>query len=198
MKRAILGAAMVLIGASLVPARAEGNVNFNVGQRYMSDSLWDDFNLDTQDSFGVNVDLGEDGSSIHAAFALNTSGVFDWENDNEETAIGELSAGFLWVPKIKGRLQPFLGAGVSRVGATLDINGDDSDSVFGFYANGGLFWRVTQRFNMGFDVRTLQGAKLEFDAAELGVPANAPRDRYEIDANHVQIGFLVGFGFGRR
>lgn len=207
MKRTILGAAIVLIGASLAPALAGGNVNFNIGQRYMSDGQWDDFDLDPQDTFGVNVDFGQDGAPIHAAFGLNSSGVFDWDNNDTffnggdaETVVAELSAGFLWVPKIKGPIQPYLGAGISRVGATLDLGfDDDSDTAFGFYADGGVFWHVTPRFNMGFDVRTLQGAELEFDAVELGfAPGTYPRDDLEIDANHVQIGFLVGFNWGGR
>lgn len=207
MKRLILGAAIVLIGASLTPARAEGNANFNIGQRYMSEDFWDDYDLGTQDSFGINVDFGEDGSPFHVAFGLNTSGVLDWESDDSffgdgepETAVGELSAGFLWVPKLGKRVQPFLGAGISRVGATLDLGWDeDNDSAFGFYANGGVFWRVTRRLNMGLDVRTLRGAKLQFDATELGFPPDSyPRDRLKIDADHVQVGFLIGFNWGDR
>jgi opacity protein-like surface antigen len=206
MKRLILGAAIALIGAGLVPARAEGNLNFNIGQRYMSDSAWEDFDLDTQDSFGLNLDFGEAGAPVHVAFGLNTSGVFDWNEDDNffnggdtETAAAELSAGFLWTPKLGGRTRPFLGAGISRVGVTVDLGNDsDSDTAFGFYANGGVFWHITQRLNMGFDVRTLQAAKLAFDANELGVQANAPRGRFKLDANHVQLGFLIGFNWGNQ
>ncbi len=185
------------------PASADGNVNFLIGERQFESDFWERADLDDQGLFGVNIDYGDPAWPVRAMFGVHSSGVFDWESGDDpfdfeedpEAMVVELSAGAAWMP-LQGRTRPYIGAGVSRVGAWGDVAGDDSDSSFGFYAHGGIFWRLGSNFNFGFDVRALEGTDLTFDASDLGFsPGTYPDDRIDLDADHVQFSFAIGFGW---
>ncbi len=196
---------LLLSLAAASPALAAGNANFILGERYLDDMFWESADLDRQGLFGANIDYGESGWPVRVMFGIHGSGVLDWNDsddvfgfgDEPEAAVVELSLGAVWMPPT-GRIQPYLGLGASHVYARVDLGaGSENDSLFAAYANGGVFWRIGERLNVGFDGRLLRGSDFRFNAVELGyAPGTFPRDRIEVSADDFQIGFLVGFGWG--
>ena len=194
----------IIVAAALVsaPALADGNVNFLIGERRLQNDFWDRTDLNRQGLFGMNFDYGDSTWPVRAMFGVHTSGVFDWNAGNDVPGFGdpqafvaELSAGAAWMP-LQGRTRPYLGAGLSHVGAWVDLFSEDYDSTFAYYVHGGVFWRLGSSFNFGFDVRTLQGADLRFNAGKLGLPPSEyPNGRVDVDANGTQISFAIGFGW---
>ena len=194
---------LLIVAAALAaaPAFADGNVNFLIGERRLQNDFWNQTDLDRQGLFGMNFDYGESTWPVGAMFGVHTSGVFDWESHNDDFGFGsepeavvlELSAGAAWMP-LQGRTRPYIGAGLSRVGAWVDLASDDADGTFAYYAHAGVFWRLGSNFNFGFDVRTLQGADLRFDATKLGL-TGYPNNRVEVDADGTQVAFAIGFGW---
>ena len=56
------------------------------------------------------------------------------------------------------------------------------DQSFGYYLNGGVFWRLGKRFNIGLDLRYLGGAEVTV----LDV---------DFSPNYMQAGLILGFGW---
>jgi hypothetical protein len=170
-----------------------GNVQFLIGQTYLSD-FWKP--IDEPASFGIEVDFGPSRSLVHVA--MGWSGSLDsgtvttpYFGRTGHVAVGflEFSAGFLVHPVRKGFVRPYFGAGALRVFASTDSganawNGGDSDQSFGFYGNVGLFFKVGDHFNIGFDGRIVRGTKILI----VGV---------EGDADYEQINMLIGFSWGK-
>jgi opacity protein-like surface antigen len=170
-----------------------GNVQFLMGQTYLSD-FWKP--IDEPASFGIEIDFGPSKSIVHVAMAW--SGSLDsgtvttpYFGRTGHVAVGllEFSAGFLVHPVRKGPVRPYIGAGALRVFASTDSganawNGGDSDSSFGFYGNVGVFFKVGDHFNIGFDGRIVRGTKILI----VGV---------EGDADYEQINMLIGFSWGK-
>jgi opacity protein-like surface antigen len=202
MKHLFLTAICLGVFFASAPALADGNVNFLIGERRLQEDFWERTDLDRQGLFGMNFDYGQPTWPIRAMFGVHTSGAFDWDSGDNvpgfgdpEAVVVELSAGAAWMP-LQGRTRPYIGAGVSRVGAWVDLFSDDYDSSFAYYVHGGVFWRLGSNFNFGFDLRTLQGSDLRFDAIKLGLPPSEyPDGRLRIDADGAQISFAIGFGW---
>jgi hypothetical protein len=170
-----------------------GNVHFLIGQTYLGD-FWKP--LDEPAAFGVEVDFGPSRSIVHVAMAW--SGSYDsgrvttpYFGRTGDVAVGflEFSAGFLVLPVRKAPVRPYFGAGALRVFASTDSganawNGGDNDSSFGFYANAGIFFKVGDHFDIGFDGRIVRETKILL----VGV---------EGDADYEQINMLIGFSWGK-
>lgn len=80
-------------------------------------------------------------------------------------------------------LQPYIGAGVSWVDTTVDVDGsfsDDDDSIAG-YAHAGLAYQF-QSFQIGVDGRVLFASDLEFQGEES-------------DIDYRQIAAFIGFSW---
>jgi opacity protein-like surface antigen len=174
----LLMAVIALVAGNALAA--DGNVNFILGQRNLSDEVWEFVDLDSQPLFGVNADFGGEGWPVHVAVGVNISA--DTSGDLT-AAIADLSVGGLWVPRKGKTVRPYLGAGVSTVGVAIDDDFDDeTDQSFGFYANGGVFFRLGSHFNIGADLRMVRGTSFEVLGAEF-------------DADYVQLGLLLGVGW---
>jgi hypothetical protein len=171
-----------------------GNVQFLVGQTYLSD-FWKP--LDEPMGFGVEVDFAPKKSPIRVALATR----FSFETESVSTPyfgeIGkvgagflEFSGGFLWLPLRHGVVRPYLGGGAVQIfagfgaGSGSDFwDGGDGDASFGFYADGGIFFKVGDTFNVGFDGRIVRGTNITI----AGVEGNA---------NYTQVNMLFGFSWG--
>lgn len=167
------------IGASI----AGGNCNFLVGTRSLDNNAWDP--VSPQPSFGVNVDITPGKAPIALAFGGQVSAR---EKDDVTYAIAEAYLGFLWKPTVGGNVHPYIGGGVAHVAAAINIDfgrfdEDDDDSSVGYYANGGVYWRLGERFNLGVDARLLRGTEGEL----FGLTA---------DADYFQTSLLLGFSWG--
>ena len=170
-----------------------GNVQFLIGQTYLGD-FWKP--LDEPASFGLEVDFGPSKSLVHVAMAWSGSGdsatvTAPYFGRTGHVAVGflEFSAGFLVLPVRHAPVRPYFGGGALRIFASTDSganawNGGDDDTSFGFYGNAGVFFKVGDHFNIGFDGRIVRGTKILL----VGV---------EGDADYEQISMLIGFSWGK-
>lgn len=188
MKRAVLPllTALVILGSVASPARAEGNANFVLGERWMSSSSdwepWDDQSL-----FGVTVDFGSPKWPVHLETGVQGSA------KTESTYLGDVTGSvgevFFGVNKTwnlsGGQVHPYVGGGIASVTAKLEsgeVNLDDTSG--GFYVHGGIFWRLGHRFNIGFDIRALGGTNMSIEGVDL-------------TSNSTQAGLVLGWGWPR-
>jgi hypothetical protein len=187
-----LGFLALLLTSGGVSHAMDGNVHFFLGQRDLGGE-WDP--VDTQVASGVQVDFGQPSWPVHLAFGLQGSAdesrVFDpvvGANADLTGSVGEVSAGVLWLPSKGGSVRPYVGGGLAAVGGQVeyDYGGfdiDDDDQSVGFYANGGVYFKLGPRFHIGFDLRVLLGTEVELLATQG-------------DADYTQLSLLLGFSWG--
>lgn len=188
-------AALAIVLTAPSAALAAGNVNFVVGPRSMQDDSWGE--LDTQGAVGIAVDFSPEDWPIHFVFGAQVSAQEDNDDDDfffEDDltgVVGELSFGAVWLPSTRSTTRPYVGVGIARTAAAIDLDGEfgpdedddrDSDNSWGYYVNAGVYWRLGARFNIGIDGRILRGT----DEVVFGV---------ERSSNYSQVGLLLGFGF---
>ncbi len=196
MKRGLI--ALTIACAALAAGNAcadgmAGNTQFLIGQTYLSDD-WKP--LDEPSSFGVEVDFAPAKSPVHVALGFSVAGeskrvsgpVFG-QTGKVGAGILEFSAGAAWHPVKKGVVRPYLGVGVVRVfagvGSGSDFwSGGESDQSFGFYGNAGVFFKVGDTFNIGFDGRIVRGTSISI--------AN-----FDTNTNYGQASLLLGFSWGQ-
>ena len=158
-----------------------------------------------KESWPVQIALG-----MHGSFATNEEGLgFGHDFDRPELAdfanfadfdidvdslkadvnssVGEFSAGILWRRKGERKVIPYVGGGVTWVSVRKEIEHrfvtiSDDDFSPGGYVNGGVFWRLGKRFNIGIDARIVGGTNIEL-FGEDG------------DANYGQLGLILGWGW---
>jgi len=191
--QALLCALAAFAGLLVVPtaALADGNMNFVYGQRSLDEDFWEP--TEDQTVIGGTLDFGGANWPVHIA-----AGYYKSDDDgtlNSFPILGsvdldaELSEWSVGVHKVwkAGMVRPFVGGGISFVSADADVSSvfgdvsDDDDST-GVYVQGGVFWRLGEFFNIGFDARLLEGTDVTlFDM--------------DGDADYWQIGALVGFGW---
>ena len=188
-----LGVVLVVVFVSTsFPALADmsGNVQFLVGQRWLSDA-WDA--VDEPAVFGVEVDFAPETSPVRVALgahlaADSSSLPGPIAGGDAEVGFFELSAGFLWHPVRKAVVRPYIGGGVLTMGAAVGTDfdffgADETDQSFGFYGNAGIFFKVGERFNIGVDGRLVRETSFELAGIE-------------IDGDYEQLSLLIGFSWG--
>ncbi len=202
----ILKSLIVLAAMVAVPAfGGGGDANILFGQKVIDDNVLDFAGVDGQSQFGVAVTLDFDWP-VDLAFDLLSSSdsaartVMAGTPINYNTSVDTMEFD-VGVRKLWGdRLQPYAGAGLAwltldatqRMSGTLVGGGtfdtlviDDSDSAIGIWLNAGLLCRVTDRFNIGFDVRNSSAdAKLN--------PVSDP-NKVKLEAGGTQYGIALGF-----
>jgi hypothetical protein len=180
---------------SPVLADGDGHVNFFIGQKSLDGDDWEP--LDDQLEFGAVMSFGQDDWPVHIAVDVLASADEETVPYGPGTSITltgstfEIAAG---VRKIwgKGRVHPYLGAGVAVIGAAFKgDNGFTSssakDTSFGYWAGGGVFWRLGKHFNLGFDAR-YSSAEMDFD---FGFGSIAQ----DVSVGGLHYGVLLGFGW---
>jgi hypothetical protein len=89
------------------------------------------------------------------------------------------------------RIRPFIGAGASLVMANLEKASsgpglqEDDDTGLGWYAEGGVSWRLGPHFNLGFYARVLTGTDLDLFGGDAS-------------ADYLQYGPLLGWSWPAR
>ena len=81
-----------------------------------------------------------------------------------------------------GRLQYLAN---TRGGEFTDIIMDDSESVFGFWVNAGLFYTLGEHFNLGLDIR--------YSDAQVNVSPVDGGQGLDFEAGGTQYNMLVGY-----
>jgi hypothetical protein len=189
---------LVLAGLlAVVPsaaARADGNVNFFLGQKFLNSDWEDDeseLDLSEQGEIGALFSWRGRDWPVYLAFDIlgssdeETVGGVDFKGST-----GEFDFGVRW--QSTGRsVRPFFGGGLAFVGGELevDLGGPDleiDDDAMGLWVDGGVVWRLGKRFNLGFEGR--------FTKAEL--EADFGGESVDIEGGGVHLGMLLGFGWG--
>jgi hypothetical protein len=178
---------MVFIACAAMapPSLAAGNVNFILGQKMLDKDDWDP--LEDQPEFGAQITVGGADWPVH--IAIDVIGSLD-----EETVFGEDVTGSTvevapGVRKIwgKNKTHPFVGGGIALVQGEVEVfSVSFDDTGTGYWIDGGVFWRLGPRFNIGFDARW-SSAKIDFDV--FGDPIN------DVEAGGEHLGLLLGWGW---
>jgi hypothetical protein len=182
----------VALGALLTASAASAGpqVNFFLGQKAL-DGDWNP--IDRQAELGAVMTFGREAWPVQIAADVLVAG----EDGTLPGAVDvkgatyELASG---VRKIWGKkaFHPFAGAGVAIVGAKVELesaagSADDTDTSVGPWIDGGVFWRLGMRFNLGVNVRWSH-ADVDLDFGP-GIPSP------EMDAGGLHYGLLLGFGW---
>jgi|RhiMethySRZTD1v2_1073278.scaffolds.fasta_scaffold22193_5 opacity protein-like surface antigen len=190
--RRLLFVTALLVSLSTAPRAADmtGNVQFLLGQRWLSDA-WDA--VDEPGVFGVEVDFAPVTSPVHVALSMQLAGDSSTlpgplTSGDVDVGFFEFSAGFLWLPVKKAVVRPYIGGGgLTMAAATgndfLLFGADEHDQSFGFYANAGVFFKVGDHFNIGVDGRAVRETSFELGPLE-------------VDGDYDQLSFLIGFSWG--
>lgn len=192
---------LVLLAAASPAAASRGNANFVLGSRALQDdSFWEP--NETHQVFGATVSFGADDWPIDLAAGTYLSARertiyfsdpdFGTIRGDFITALAEFTFGVqkTWA---LGAHRPYLGGGLASVGAAAEFDGpggadvDDVDQSAGIYVEGGIFWRLGSRFNIGLHTRGLFATDVEFD---FDGPITARGD-----ADYVQAGLILGWGW---
>jgi len=192
---ALAAVATVALTTPAARAAADGQVNFFLGQKALDSGDWDP--VDEQAEIGAVMSFGQDAWPIHIAVDVLFSGDDGTLQDPLLGSIDvtgstfEVGAG---VRKIWGKkgMHPYVGGGIAIIGAKAELdspfgNADADDSAVGPWIDGGIFWRLGTRFNIGFDVRWSE-AEVDLDFGG-GLVTN------DIDAGGLHAGLLLGFGW---
>lgn len=181
-------AACVALALAGTPALANGNVNFSLGNRSLDNSDYEP--VDEQTFIGATVDWSVSNWPVNLAAGLYRS----TENDSIqgvdiEVTLTEVSFGAMYTWDVMGNMHPFTGAGLTYMQAEAEIGGpfniSEDDTGMGFYAEGGVYWRLGEMFNLGAQGRFNRGAKHSLGGED-------------IDSDYFQLGILAGFGFGNK
>jgi hypothetical protein len=201
MKRAAVTIALVAAAAfTFTPVRADaaGNVNFFLGQKNLdlnNQNVPDLEQVEDQFAFGAIMSFGATDWPVQiAADVLVTADQQTISGVDLSSTTFEFDAGVRWLIYKKGKVFPYVGAGVGLIGAAaeLDFGGglgkfDDGDASLGFWADGGVFFRLGSHFNIGVDLR-YSDASVDLDFGN-GIVAQ------DLNAGGFSYGLLVGFGW---
>ena len=190
--RRLVFASALLVSLSGAPRAADmtGNVQFLIGQRWLSD----DWRVANEAGvFGVEVDFAPVTSPVHVALSMQLAGDDSTlpgplTSGDVNAGCFEFSAGFLWLPVKKAIVRPYIGGGgLTMAAATgndfLLFGADEHAQSFGFYGNAGVFFKVGDHFNIGVDGRIVRETNFEL----------GPIER---DGDYEQVSFLIGFSWG--
>lgn len=145
-------------------ARADGDVNFFLGQKSLNKDDWDP--MESQSEFGAEVTFGKKDWPIDIAIDLFSS-------SDDVTSLGvkvegstmEFGVGVRKIWK-SGNTMPYFGGGLASISGKFKVDAvglDESDSSLGAWFGGGVFWRLGPRFNIGIAARYSKATITLFD-----------------------------------
>ncbi|MDA8142075.1 MAG: outer membrane beta-barrel protein [Desulfobacteraceae bacterium] len=173
MKKAAILAMVVLLltgyGASVWAADFTGNVNVFVGKKYLDDDDWGD--LDHQTELGLKVDFAQRRWPINIAIdLLGSSDSETIDGVNYEGKTTEFCVGVRKIFQVDktGLFNPYIGGGLAFVRAELEQSyrsyyQSDDDTNLGIWLNGGIYFTLSQHFNIGLDLRYSKAEVTLFD-----------------------------------
>ena len=155
----LLSLSVVQAGETQQGDQFSGNVSGYLGQKTLDDKDWS--KLDQQGSLGIISDFKKESWPVSIAVDLIVSGNIEETGPLEDLG-GSLET-HLGVRKIfelsNSSFQPYVGGGVSFVTAGLEHKNNgkriskDDDSAAGYWVGTGMYYAVSEHFNLGFDVR---------------------------------------------
>jgi len=159
-----------------------GNVNFFLGVKQLDEDDWEP--LEEHDEYGISLDfkqktwpvsiaIGYLSSSDEETVSMYVSGLgtvsFDMEAETTE-----LSFGIRKIWDDSPSIRPYIGAGIALIsaeakGSALGVSVSDDDTATGFWLGAGLYFTISERFNIGFNFRWSKAEVTLYDVeAEAG------------------------------
>lgn len=205
--------ATVFLGIAIggAPARAETNLNFVLGAKFLDSDDWpigdSQGSLAFLSTFGPRswpVQIAVDvvgSSSVEDSFNISRPGI-EIRGEEVVQSTFELDVGVRKIWQL-GKARPFVGGGLAIIWAQqeraiffpppFDDEGNEllprppvivseSDEAPGAWVDGGIFWRLGRRFNLGLEAR--------FSTAEVSFTGR------DIGAGGVSLGLILGWGWG--
>lgn len=188
-KKRVLAAACVAVALCGIPAFAGGNVNFSLGNRSLNDSATAP--VDEQTFIGGYMDFQIKDWPIALSGGLYRSAKSDSiQGVDVDATITEVSFGGVKNWSVLGNMHPFAGAGLSVVKVEAEVSDSISsvkadDTNLAAYAEGGVFWTVAHKMNLGVEGRFTRGSSANLGGAGF-------------DPDYFQVGVIAGFGWGKR
>jgi hypothetical protein len=190
----------VLLASASGLQAMEVNINFLLSGKALDSDDWGTtatgVEADSQPAFGVATSFGKTEWPVVVALDYLGSAHYDDVLVTQPVvakvdlvqATWELDAGVRKIWK-SGKARPFIGGGFGIMGAMQErpvpgtlLTVDDSDSTLGLWLNGGAFWRLGKRFNIGVDVRLATGKVTLFGN--------------DVEAGGGTLGLILGWGWG--
>lgn len=184
---------LLVIASAPFALAMEVNINFLLGSKGLDDDDWGD--ADRQSAFAVETTFGETSWPVYVALDLLGSVHYDEFQvlfPRGEVDVFQATTEFdFGVRKIwkSGKARPFVGGGFGIIGGSQEIptgigllTVDDSDATLGMWFNGGAFWRLGKKFNIGVDFRLSGGEVTLFGQ--------------DVQAGGATLGLLLGWGWG--
>jgi hypothetical protein len=155
-----------------------GNVNFFLGGKTLEDE-WEP--AEDQVELGIEVDFRQNNWPVNIAIdLLVAAGEGDLFGVNFESRTSELNIGVRKIWDKSTHLRPFIGGGVSFISGEFEgLSISDDDSAMGLWLGGGLYWALSEHFNLGLE--------LKFSSAEITI--------FDVDVNAGggHFGLLIGY-----
>lgn len=203
----------LVLAAGLSDSRAadewKGSLNFTLGQTTLDDDVKP---AEDQTHFGARWTFGKSSWPIMLAVDVSTStgdGVMSesfsyyyypyYYNANLNVDVDTTTLSF-GVRKEwgKDKMHPFLGGGVEwtqvDMKADVEVVGigsfpfvDDSDTDLGLWIDAGIYWRLGEHFNLGFNAR--------YSDAEVSLQEEVFGTSFDMDVSGIGYGVLLGWGW---
>ncbi len=162
-----------------------GNINAFLGAKALDKDDWEP--VEDQAELGVKIDFRQQTWPVNIATDfLYSFGEDDSLGINVEGETFELNLGVRKIWDQAPPVHPFIGGGISMIWARFKGSGfggsaSDDDTGIGFWLDGGVYWTLTENFNLGLE--------LGYSKAEVTL--------FDIDgeAGGVHFGALAGYHF---
>jgi opacity protein-like surface antigen len=187
-KKNVLAAACVAVALCGIPAFADGNVNFSLGDRSLNDNSTAP--VDEQMFVGGTMDFRVKDWPVNLAGGLYRSSKSDSiQGIDVEATITEASFGAIKNWSVLHNMHPFAGGGLTMVKVEAEISDNVSsvkadDTNLGAYAEGGVYWTLSEVMNLGVQGRFTHGPSANLGGADF-------------DPDYFQVGVIAGFGWGK-
>lgn len=170
---------MLLLIGLLVPTASQagawtGNINAFLGIKYLDSDDWDDdyFEMSEQSEGGILFDIMKTDwpvcAVIESMYGISTD---DYMGMGVEAITTELflGVGKTWAPN--PTIRPFVRAGVNFASVEIEAeyegeSDSDEESGTGYAISGGVYWTLSQHFNLGLSVRYSK-ATVEFNDVDV-------------------------------
>jgi hypothetical protein len=196
-----LCAAVLLVMSGAV--QAGGDANLFLGQKNLDEDDWEP--IDGQMEYGVCLNFGVQDWPVSIAVDIlmssdDTTYTYDYYGYDYDVVLdGETTEIAVGVRKFfneESNFQPYIGGGAAYIDGEVSINFTDfpgmnyslSDSAFGFWANAGVMWRLSERFNLGIDLR--------YSDASVTIVDDFLEESYDVEAGGMHYGVLLGYRWG--
>ncbi len=156
-----------------------GNVNFFLGAKALEENEWEP--VEDQVELGIEIDFRQQNWPVSIAIDLLVAAdEDDFFGANIESKTSELNIGVRKIWDKSPHVRPFIGGGVSFISGEFKAFGfSEDDSAMGFWIGGGVYWTLTEHFNLGLELKASSAEITLFDV--------------DVNAGGGHFGLLIGY-----